>query len=345
VALPQVQSPAAAAKAAREPLPNDTATILLVDDAPSVRSVSRAMLEGAGYQVLEAPDGSSALELVRERGDHFDLVVSDVVMPGMSGRQLAASIADLRPGMPVVLMSGYTETYTDEPDGLLLRKPYTREALLARVGAELGPSPSAGPMTCLVADDHPSVLVAISGALAAHGFEVVAEAQNGRDALAKMKTFRPAIAIVDARMPELDGIELARSAAQVAPETAVIVYSGFAERLLVDRALASGARGFVLKGAPLADLVRAVEVVAAGGIYINPHVAGLRPTPDAPTLTPREEQVLRLVADGMTNHEIAARLSISSETVQTHVRRAMTKLDAGSRTQAVAKALRSSLIP
>lgn len=145
-------------------------------------------------------------------------------------------------------------------------------------------------------------------------------------------------------MPEVDGVELARLAGHVAPGTAVIVYSGYAERALADRALAAGARGFLLKSAPLSDLVRAIELVAAGGTYIDPQVASLRPDSDGPSLTQREQQVLRLAADGMTNLEIASRLSISAETVQTHVRKAMTKLESESRTQAVAKAFRLSLI-
>jgi DNA-binding NarL/FixJ family response regulator len=103
-----------------------------------------------------------------------------------------------------------------------------------------------------------------------------------------------------------------------------------------------------LKEAPLGDLVRAVELVAAGGTYVDPVLAGILASADfagkLPSLTQRERDVLRLLADGLSNEEIGKRLFISPETVRTHVRKAMAKLDADTRTQAVAKALRQSLI-
>jgi DNA-binding NarL/FixJ family response regulator len=113
-------------------------------------------------------------------------------------------------------------------------------------------------------------------------------------------------------------------------------------------ALDAGVRGFVLKEAPLADLVRAVRTVAGGGSYVDPVLVGVLASPQAveqlPALSQRERDVLRLLADGMSNEQIGKELFISPETVRTHVRKAMDKLDADTRTQAVAKALRQSLI-
>ena len=113
-------------------------------------------------------------------------------------------------------------------------------------------------------------------------------------------------------------------------------------------ALDAGARGFVLKEAPLPDLVRAVETVAHGGSYVDPVLAGVIASAEAagriPKVTQREREILRLLADGLTNEEIGKELFISPETVRTHVRKAMAKLDADTRTQAVATALRQSLI-
>ncbi len=109
-----------------------------------------------------------------------------------------------------------------------------------------------------------------------------------------------------------------------------------------------GAKGFVLKEAPLPDLARAVEVVAAGGVYIDAIVAGsmttIRADSPPPSLTQRERQILRLIAHGRSNNEIGEALFISPETVRTHVRRAMGKLSAGTRAHAVAEALRQCLI-
>jgi PAS domain S-box-containing protein len=322
------------------------AAIVLAEDAASVRAVTRAMLESAGYAVYEATDGPSALDLLRSFGGKADLLLTDVVIPGLSGHELAARARAEWPELPVILMTGYSQAAEGEGDTgeRVLRKPFTRDELLTRVGQELATRPDFRPgLRCLVADDHPSVCIAVVEALRARGVETLAVAHDGSSALEQIEAMRPHVAVVDARMPGLEGIELARRTAESLPETRVIVYSGFADRALVERALAAGAAGFVLKGAPLADLVKAVETVAAGGRYVDPQMGAAAGGTEL-SLTPREGEVLRLVADGLTNVDIAARLHISAETVQTHVRRAMSKLEAESRTQAVAKALRQELI-
>lgn len=189
---------------------------------------------------------------------------------------------------------------------------------------------------------------AVCEVLSQHGVEIVGRARDGEEALSKIETRRPNAALVDLRMPRMNGIELTRRAATSAPETAVILYTAYGERALLIEAMDAGARGFVLKEAPLADLVRAVEIVASGGTYVDPVLAGVfataAVTDKLPALTQRERDVLRLLADGLSNEEIGKRLFISPETVRTHVRKAMAKLDADTRTQAVAKALRQSLI-
>jgi DNA-binding NarL/FixJ family response regulator len=203
-------------------------------------------------------------------------------------------------------------------------------------------------ITCLVADDHPAMVEAIADVLSDSGVDVVGRARDGEEALTKIQTRKPAVALVDLRMPRLGGIELTRRVASSTPETAMVLYTAYGERALLTEALDAGARGFVLKEAPLADLVRAVEIVAGGGTYVDPVLAGVfasaAVTEKLPSLTQRERDVLRLLADGHSNEEIGKRLFISPETVRTHVRKAMAKLDADTRTQAVAKALRQSLI-
>jgi DNA-binding NarL/FixJ family response regulator len=204
------------------------------------------------------------------------------------------------------------------------------------------------PITCLVADDHPAMVEAICDTLADEDIEIVGRAVDGEEALAKIQTRKPDVAVVDLRMPRVGGIETARQVARTTPETAVILYTAYGDRALLTEAIDAGARGFVLKEAPLADLVRAVRIVAEGGTYVDPVLAGALATADAtaklPDLTQRERDVLRLLADGLSNEEIGKELFISPETVRTHVRKAMDKLDADTRTQAVATALRQSLI-
>lgn len=200
----------------------------------------------------------------------------------------------------------------------------------------------------VLADDHPAMLAAVAYVLARQGFDVVGCASGGREAIALIAEHRPRVALVDIQMPHANGLEVARAAAKSSPGTDVVVYTAHGDRALLGDALDAGVRGFVLKEAPLEDLVRAVERVAAGDAYVDPVLAGALvgspATQRVPTLTRRERDVLRLLAGGNANDAIAAELGISSETVRTHIRKAMTKLDADTRTQAVAIALRQSLI-
>jgi DNA-binding NarL/FixJ family response regulator len=205
----------------------------------------------------------------------------------------------------------------------------------------------AGRTTAIVADDHPAMLTAVCEVLADAAIDVIGRAQNGEEALAKIEARKPQVAVIDVRMPRLGGIELARRLAERASETSLIFYTAYGDRALVTEALDVGVRGFVLKEAPLTDLVRAVSIVAKGGTYVDPVLAGVlaaSASNQLPTLSPRERDVLRLLADGLSNEQIGKRLYISPETVRTHVRKAMAKLDADTRTQAVATALRQSLI-
>jgi DNA-binding NarL/FixJ family response regulator len=200
-------------------------------------------------------------------------------------------------------------------------------------------------ITCMLADDHPAVLDSISRVLASQGFDVVAQARDGDDALKAIEEQKPQVSIVDLRMPGMSGIAVARRASK---QTAVILYTGYSDRTLLVEALDAGVRGFVLKEAPLADLARAIEIVAKGGVYVDPVLAGVLASGEATEqlsmLTQREREVLRLLADGMRNEEIGRRLHIAAETARAHIRNAMRKLDADTRTEAVATALRQQLI-
>ena len=208
---------------------------------------------------------------------------------------------------------------------------------------------SRGPaITCVVADDHPAVLEAVTEFLVQGGIEVVGRARDGEEAFEKIEQRKPLVALVDVRMPRLGGIELSRRTARSAPDTAILLYTGYGDRALLTEALDAGVRGFVLKEAPMEDLIRAVQSVASGGTYVDPVLAGTLAASSVgsklPQLTQRERDVLRLLADGLSNDEIGKRLFISAETVRTHVRKAMKKLDADTRAQAVARALREHLI-
>jgi DNA-binding NarL/FixJ family response regulator len=203
-------------------------------------------------------------------------------------------------------------------------------------------------VTCVVADDHPAVLEAVSEFLTQGGIRVLGRGADGEEALRLITERLPDVALVDVRMPGLGGIEVARRARRAAPATGVVLYTGYGDRALLTEALDAGVLGFVLKEAPLDDVLRALRSVAAGTIYVDPVLAGTLAAVSVgsalPPLTQRERDVLRLLADGLSNEEIGKRLFISAETVRTHIRKAMSKLDADTRTQAVARALREHLI-
>ena len=314
-------------------------TVLIAEDEDIVRRLAANVLSREGYHVITAADGAEALRLRQDLHGTLDVLLTDVVMPGVGGRELARRIRELDPALPIVFMSGYTgpaggaDLDTHGPSEFL-QKPFSPRVLVETVRRAIDDTPA---VTCLVADDHPTVLESVSRFLESKGISVV-RATNGSDALAEIDRLRPAVAVLDVSMKPLDGIEVARRV----QGTAVVLYTGNPDGSLVDSALAAGARGLVLKAGSLAELEQAVRTVAGGDTYVDPRLTAT----DGPVirLTPREREVLRLVADGMTNDRVAAELAISPETVQTHVRKAMEKLDADTRTEAVATALRRSLI-
>jgi DNA-binding NarL/FixJ family response regulator len=208
-------------------------------------------------------------------------------------------------------------------------------------------SPTA--ITCVVADDHPALGEALARILSADAIEIVAQVRDGAEALARIEKLRPTVALLDLVLPPADLVEVVRRAASLSPETAVILYTGSVESESVVQALDAGARGFVLKEAPLEELLRAVKIVAGGEVYVDPALGATLIRAGSgtkhPSLSAREREILRLLSDGRSNKEIAEALGISPDTVRTYVRRAMAKLEADTRTQAVAIAIRSGLIP
>jgi len=198
---------------------------------------------------------------------------------------------------------------------------------------------------CLVADDHPALVAAVSDFLESQGFDVVGRARDGVAAVADVKETRPDIALVDYRMPHLSGVELLEQIRRAAPDTLIAVYTADTDQSLVSAVFDAGAHALILKDAPLADLAQALQTICAGQRYVDPALARvmLNGASGKPALTPREAEVLAHVADGLSHEEIGNRLSISPETVRTHVRKACERLNARTRTHAVATALRLGL--
>jgi DNA-binding NarL/FixJ family response regulator len=322
--------------------------VLLAEDEDVVRDFAAAVLERAGYRVHAAADGAQALELYTQLSGRVNAVVTDLVMPGIGGRELRDRLLALDPSLPVVFMSGYADEPVEPDQGddvTFLQKPFSPRSLVDAVHERLDTVAPADAITCVVADDHPAVLDAVTRFLESKDIRVT-QAASGEEALQAIEGLKPAVAIVDASMSPLDGLDVTRRTATLSPGTRTVVYTGHHDSALLEEALDAGASGLVFKEAPLTELERALRIVAEGGTYVDPELAAaVTAAREAlPSLTPRELQILGLVADGMTNEKVAESLSISPETVQSHVRNAMVKLGAESRTEAVATALRLSLI-
>ncbi len=209
----------------------------------------------------------------------------------------------------------------------------------------------------VVADDEAMVRAGLRLLLDGEpDLEVVGEASDGRSAVAQARSLRPDVVLMDIRMPQLDGLSAAREVLSALPGTAVVVLTTFDEDAAVDEALRAGVSGFLLKMSAPEQLLEAVRRAAAGQAVLDPAVtarviaaygSGPGPGPQAgelARLTERETDVLRLVAAGLNNTEIAARLFLGEATVKTHFGRVLAKLGLRDRAQAVAFAYESGLI-
>jgi DNA-binding NarL/FixJ family response regulator len=209
------------------------------------------------------------------------------------------------------------------------------------------------PIRLLVADDHPVVrdgLIAILGTQA--DFAVVGAAATGIEVVQQVAVLEPDVILLDLAMPELDGVAAIRQVRATHPAVGIVVFTAFDTDERILDAVRAGAQGYLLKGAPREEIFNAIRVVYGGGSLLQPLVASrllqqVREAPDAghaPHLTPREHDVLRLLAQGLQNKEIAASLAISERTVKFHVSTLLEKLGAGNRTEAVALATQQGLV-
>ncbi len=208
----------------------------------------------------------------------------------------------------------------------------------------------------LVADDQAMIRAGFRRLLADEpDVEVVAEAENGLEAIDKAARFAPTVVLMDIRMPELDGIEATRRILAADPSARILILTTFDLDEYVYEALRAGASGFVLKDDPPEQLIAAVRTVAAGDALLSPSITkrviaqfGRLPRPTRPKeldeLTAREREIFRLIADGLSNAEIGRRLYISETTVKTHVTHLFQKLNVRDRVQAVVLAYQTGLV-
>jgi two-component system nitrate/nitrite response regulator NarL len=214
------------------------------------------------------------------------------------------------------------------------------------------PSDGRKRVTVLVADDHPLYREGVVRALSASGqVDIVAEAADGRAALAQIQEHRPDVALVDYKLPELDGVAVTNAVVRDELPTRVLLVSAFTDSGVVYQALETGAAGFVSKESRREQIVDAVLAAARGENVVPPDIAAglvseirLRKQDDRPALTQREQEILKLIAAGKSLPEIAKELYLSLTTVKTHVQHLYEKLGVSDRAAAVASAMRRGLI-
>jgi DNA-binding NarL/FixJ family response regulator len=178
--------------------------------------------------------------------------------------------------------------------------------------------------------------------------ELVGTAETGEDALDAVARLNPQIVLIDVRLPGIDGISAVKRIHEASPSVQFVVFSAYGDKRLLSDAIAAGARGYVMKGSPPEDLLRAIRTVAAGKPFVDPSLSPAllmtSASSDDQPLSEREREILQLLAEGYHTEEIARRIGLSVETVKSDTKRVILKLQADTRTHAVAIALRQSLI-
>ena len=209
----------------------------------------------------------------------------------------------------------------------------------------------------LLVDDQELVRTGLRGILRARfGFEIVGELESGAGVVEAVAELEPDVVVMDVRMPGVDGVTATRLLREADAATPVLVLTTFEDEEILAGALRAGAAGFLLKGVPAEDLQRAVRGVAGGESWLDPAVTGrvlsayregptpMLPGPEADLLTPREREVLALIGQGLSNTEIATKLTLGEGTVKTHIGHIFTKLDLRDRAAAVVFAFDHGLV-
>ncbi len=208
--------------------------------------------------------------------------------------------------------------------------------------------------TLLLVDDHKMLRDGLRRSLEDHGFDVVGEASDGQEGVRMALALHPDVILMDVTMPVLDGVEATRQLHLISPDSQVVMLTMHADGDVVARAIQAGAVGYLVKDCSIDEVVTTVRLAASGGAALSPGLASSmlatvkkesrRAANGGSVISPREEEVLQLIADGLSLPEVSAQLFISIKTVKNHLAAIYAKLDARDRTQAVLRAVRMGII-
>jgi DNA-binding NarL/FixJ family response regulator len=203
---------------------------------------------------------------------------------------------------------------------------------------------------CLVVDDHTVVTQGLDLLLGdIDDLELVGTVHTGEEALDAVERLQPQVVLMDVRLPGIDGVSAVKRIQQSVPSVQFVMFSAYGDKRLLSDALAAGARGYVMKGSPPEDLIRAIRTVASGRAFVDPSLSPMLLIKEGSataeqSLSEREREILQLLAEGYHTEEVARRIGLSVETVKSDTKRVIAKLQADTRTHAVAIALRRALI-
>lgn len=204
------------------------------------------------------------------------------------------------------------------------------------------------PVSVMLVDDHTMLRQGLRRSLETEGITVVAEASNGDEAVRVALATKPAVVLMDVSMPEVDGIEATRRLVRADARQRVVMLTMHVDRDVIERAMKAGAVGYVTKDSTVKEVALAVRLAANGDRILSPRLAGVmadQPLDDDPTrLSPREEELLQYIADGLSTSDVAERMCISPKTVKNHLASIYDKLDARDKTQAVLTAVRLGIV-
>ncbi|HEY5475386.1 MAG TPA: response regulator, partial [Tepidiformaceae bacterium] len=352
--------------------------ILVVDDDELVRRSLTATLAELGFHAIGVGSGSEAVAVIRNAPSRFMAVLLDLVMPGMTGGETYRQISAIRSDLPVIVCTGYAADSQIDDDvkrriAGLIQKPFSAEKLesvLRRIGVEPPDAPpeavsidesvdipDARTIRVLLVDDHDVVRQALRSLLEIQpDIEVAGDFDNARVALKGLKALNADVVLMDSVMPSLNGIDATRQFLQKCPELKIILLSGFVDEEQLREAVRAGASGYFAKTADITELIEAIKTVYGGRSYFSHSIAErfklpqiLKEAAKAPAakhelLTPREREILQLIAEGYSSQDIVGELGLSMKTVEVHRYHLNKKLNAHTQSDLVRYAIRNGIV-